>query len=91
MLGCTGYCPSDLAGMEGHEELGRWLAILEMNLVQKLSTLVKLPMWLTEPINNLGISTRVSGKDQFTWERYGGLRRMRSTRKRKTYENIVVN
>ena len=79
-----GYCPSDLAGMEGYEDLGRWLARAEMNIVLELQYLSpydkeKLPNWLTaKGGSDLGISTRMSERDQFTWERYGGIRRMRS-------------
>jgi hypothetical protein len=80
-----GYCPSDLAGMEGYEDFARWLTLVETELVLRIDDmdhgkddLSSFPKWLTDPIDHLGISTRVSGKEQFTWERYGGLRRMRS-------------
>jgi hypothetical protein len=76
-----GYCPSDLAGMEGYEAFARWLALAETELVLRIDDtddFSSFPKWLIDPIDHLEISTRVSGEEQFTWERYGGLRRMRS-------------
>eukprot|EP00980_Cylindrotheca_fusiformis_P026364 scaffold15973_cov120-Cylindrotheca_fusiformis.AAC.5 len=78
-----GYCPSDLAGMEGYESLARWLVNAELKLVERLCDvdsvpILKFPSWLTDPIGHLEISTRVSEEEHCTWERYGGLRRMRS-------------
>lgn len=72
-----GWCPSDLAGMEGHDDLARILANKEMHLVTKLSmNNVDLPSWLTG--TREGISMRVSDRELYTWERLGGVRRMRS-------------
>jgi ankyrin repeat protein len=72
-----GYCPSDLAGMEGHHELARSLATMEMDLIKNLSMeYADLPSWLTDAQE--GISMRVSEKELYTWERFGGQRRMRS-------------
>lgn len=78
-----GYCPSDLAGIEGNEKLARFLAKNEMTLVQDLklnqeknrnNLPVNWPDWLHKSRN--GISMRLSEKEQHTWERYGGIRRM---------------
>jgi hypothetical protein len=73
-----GYCPSDLAGMEGYEDLARWLALKEMDLIRnlKLSSSTTITTWLYD--NKSGISMRISEKEKYTWERYGGIRRMRS-------------
>jgi hypothetical protein len=75
-----GYCPSDLAGMEGHEDFGRWLAQIEMKLVETQYSVDKSEMvkWLTDPIGNIGTYSRLSEIEQYTWEKHGGLRRMRS-------------
>jgi hypothetical protein len=69
--------------MEGYEDFARWLALAETELVLRIDDmdhgkddLSSFPKWLTDPTDHLGISARVSGKEQF--ERYGGLRRMRS-------------
>jgi hypothetical protein len=80
-----GYCPSDLAGMEGHEDLARWLALNEMNLIRHLKlktasendpTVRILPEWLYGSLKD--ISMRISESELYTWEPYGGVRRMRS-------------
>jgi ankyrin repeat protein len=76
-----GYCPSDLAGMEGHEELAKWIARVETELIRRLfpdgvSSSTTIPDWLSDEIAN--VSMRMSEKEQYTWEKYAGLRRMRS-------------
>lgn len=72
-----GWCPSDLAGMEGYDELARIIANREMHLIEKLSmNSLDLPSWLTG--TREGISMRVSERELYTWERLGGVRRMRS-------------
>jgi hypothetical protein len=79
------YCPSDLAGMEGYEDLARFLALSEMDLIRSLKlnpsldysdSLMTSPGWLHD--SRSGISMRICEKDQYTWERHGGIRRMRS-------------
>ena len=73
-----GYCGSDLAGMEGHDDLARVLARMEMDVACSIPTddATKLPAWLTAIYE--GLSMRVSGKDLYSWEKYGGVRRIRS-------------
>jgi ankyrin repeat protein len=72
-----GYCASDLAGIEGHIELAETLASMEMEVASRLSAhSTELPVWLTEPQE--GISMRVSDKELYSWEKYGGVRRIRS-------------
>ena len=73
-----GYCGSDLAGMEGHDDLARALAGMEMDVVSSFSIgdATTLPPWVTEI--HEGISMRVSDKDLYSWEKYGGVRRIRS-------------
>lgn len=72
-----GWCPSDLAGMEGHHDLARILADREMHLITKLAmNTMDLPSWLTA--TREGVSMRVSERELYTWERLGGVRRMRS-------------
>lgn len=79
-----GYCPSDLAGMEGYEDFARWLVMVETGLVEKLRILDALvdpsllPNWLTGPAPYLNSRATGSEKENYTWERYGGLRRMRA-------------
>lgn len=83
-----GYCPSDLAGMEGYEKLAKWLASNEMALIERLRlfkavgepgkglTKCSKTSWLyeTESQSRLHLSER----DHYVWEKYGGIRRMRS-------------
>ena len=77
-----GYCPSDLAGMEGFETLARMLASSEIELVSKfVGTLSinypeKEPHWLFESTQGV-TDIRITEKEKHTWERFGGLRRMR--------------
>lgn len=73
---CKGYCPSDLAGMEGNEELARFLVGVELDTIERVVVVIRnlsLPEWL----DGLKIGTRVSEKEQFIWEPHGGIRRMR--------------
>jgi hypothetical protein len=72
-----GYCASDLAGMEGYHELAQTLANKEMDVVCSLSTkAIELPTWVTE--TQPGISMRISDKELYSWEKHGGVRRIRS-------------
>ncbi len=76
------WCPSDLAGMEGHKDLAILVAEMEMGLIKNLTmNNVDLPSWLTA--TQEGISMRISEKELYTWERFGGVRRMRSRLKMK--------
>lgn len=80
----TGYCPSDLAGMEGNEELARFLVGVELDMVERIvaattnnnNTGGPLPAWLDGNARG-STTTRVSDNEQFTWEPHGGTRRMR--------------
>ena len=85
-----GYCPSDLAGMEGYEEFAKWLATMEIRMCQSLgcAPVYEVPTGYssggTFPIITNG-SGNVKNNDvsrssssSFVWEKYGGLRRMRS-------------
>jgi ankyrin repeat protein len=72
-----GYCPSDLAGMEGHEDFAKFLAKVEMNVCQLLNCLPQ----CTLPDGYCGalfVSARMGNELMCTWEKYGGLRRMKS-------------
>lgn len=78
-----GYCPSDLAGMEGHGDLAKELARMEMELITSSNVgvdLSLLPPWLTA--KHEGISMHISENERFHWERFGGQRRMRSRLRR---------
>jgi ankyrin repeat protein len=70
-----GYCPSDLAGMEGHSDLAVLLAITEVNVSQKLKVTPKFES-PEEFGNHYDQGDRVM--ENWTWEKYGGLRRMNS-------------
>lgn len=82
MCGGTGYCPSDLAGMEGNEELARFLVGVELDMVERIiasntnNNAGPLPAWLDDNTSG-STTTRVSDNEQFTWEPHGGTRRMR--------------
>jgi ankyrin repeat protein len=73
--GCT---PSDLAGMEGHEELAAWVAAQEMKGVQIAMTIeasFQPPKWLVEAPEGIAIMTRSS---ELVFEPWAGVRRMHS-------------
>lgn len=71
-----GYCPSDLAGMEGHQKLAVHLAQQEMAAFEHISKSDAKPKWLYDCEDLM--STRVSERELFLWEKYGGIRRMGS-------------
>jgi ankyrin repeat protein len=87
-----GYCPSDLAGMEGHEELARTLVKWEMDWIATnrdslLQRTFSLPAWLTMVPE--GISMRPSSdKELFIWEPLGGVRRMKSVLANKWFKAL---
>eukprot|EP00934_Nitzschia_sp_Nitz4_P001812 Nitzschia sp. Nitz4//scaffold195_size40117//17062//18636//NITZ4_007576-RA/size40117-processed-gene-0.14-mRNA-1//1//CDS//3329540365//1812//frame0 len=72
-------CPSDLAGMEGHADLAKDLAQLEMKAIQRLSRKqeldcdVSLPDWLTKDGHDM---RPLSEKEMYLWEAKSGIRRM---------------
>lgn len=73
-----GYCPSDLAGVEGHEEFAKFLASVEIDVCTNLRRLpsYRLPRGIGD-----GVLTVYSPKlDDIMciWEKYGGFRRMNS-------------
>jgi hypothetical protein len=72
-----GCCPSDLAGVEGHEELAKWLATNEMQLVQECDKHSKeVPKWLVSPTENRQVISSAEKITEFTWEPWSGVRRM---------------
>jgi hypothetical protein len=71
-----GYCPSDLAGMEGHEELAVQIAQLEMNTFERIWTRNVKPRWAFDFEEIM--KTRISEKELYLWEKHGGIRRMGS-------------
>lgn len=71
------YCPSDLAGMEGNDGVARTVATLEVKYIENLlNCCSSLPSWLIDAREE--IATRISDKEWDIWERFGGIRRMRS-------------
>lgn len=69
-----GYCPSDLAGIEGHDDFANWLATIEIRICRKLgiAPMYEIPNgFASDGAHVHEIACRV-------WEKYGGLRRMRS-------------
>jgi ankyrin repeat protein len=71
--GCT---PSDLAGMEGHEELASWIAAQETKSVQIAMTReasFEPPKWLVEAPEGVAMLTRSS---EIVFEPWAGVRRM---------------
>ena len=66
-----GYCPSDLAGMEGHEEFAVWLASIEIKVCKRLkcAPTYEIPQ---------GFSFQTNVSSDCMWEQYGGLRRIQS-------------
>jgi len=72
-----GCCPSDLAGMEGHEKLAKWL-VNEESLATKFVVPSTLPDWICTLIENEFLSDVkfcVEWAKTF-WGRGGGARRM---------------
>jgi hypothetical protein len=73
--GCT---PSDLAGMEGHEELAAWIAAQETKSVQIAMTIeasFEPPKWLVEAPEGVAMLTSSS---ELVFEPWAGVRRMHS-------------
>jgi len=66
-----GYCPSDLAGMEGHQDFAEWLAKIEIRVCERLGC---------TPFYDIPkeYSSGNSSSSHNIWEQYGGLRRIRS-------------
>ena len=81
-----GFGPSDLAGMEGHEELARWLAAQEILLVQTVLSQA-LEERQCDPLRVEWLHSKLPGvtshllqnKEKYIWERHGAVRRMRSS------------
>jgi ankyrin repeat protein len=72
---CT---PSDLAGMEGHEELAAWIAAQEIKSVQiavTRETSFEPPKWLVEAPEGVAMLTDSS---ELVFEPWAGVRRMRN-------------
>lgn len=80
-----GSCPSDLAGVEGYEELAKWLATNEMQLVQEYGKGQEngddsqglIPTWLVTPTRQKEL-IRTETITEFTWEPWSGVCRMQS-------------
>ena len=79
-----GCCPSDLAGMEGHHRLVKWLSAKEQALVVKHIFTVgstgmrNAPEWLVTAVENESVSGgkyNVKSAETF-WGAGGGVRRM---------------
>ncbi|KAL3923461.1 MAG: hypothetical protein SGILL_001641 [Bacillariaceae sp.] len=72
-----GYCPSDLAGMEGHETLASLLANTEIHLCQKLQ---RSPSFdVPEEFAHAHCTGIAQSKEKWTFEKYGGLGRIRAS------------
>ena len=71
-----GYCPSDLAGMEGHDEFAEWLARVEIRVCRSLDCIptYEIPAGFSVDC----ASFQSSNSSSHVWEQYGGLRRIRS-------------
>ena len=67
-----GYCPSDLAGMEGHEDFAEWLATIEIKVCKHLDCAPTYEIPKGYSFQNSSVSS------SRIWEQYGGLRRIRS-------------
>jgi hypothetical protein len=77
-----GCCPSDLAGMEGHEELAKYLSVNEQTLASRilLSALSPLPEWVRTSIEKEYVSIKHSMEwAQTFWGPGGGVRRIAHT------------
>lgn len=72
--GCT---PSDLAGMEGHEELAVWVAEQETHLVALAAQEkgFEAPTWIMETPEGVAM---LAPSNRLVWEPWAGLRRLRS-------------
>ena len=72
-----GCCPSDLAGMEGHVELAKWLAAKEIEVALRViqpQASFALPSWFTSSTQFFDM--RIFHQDLYAWEKLGGVRRM---------------
>jgi hypothetical protein len=74
-----GYCPSDLAGMEGHDDFAEWLVAIEIRVCQILDCIpaYEIPAGYSLDCNSSFKSSNTSSS--YLWEQYGGLRRMKSS------------
>jgi ankyrin repeat protein len=79
-----GYCPSDLAGMDGHsnnEEFAKWLAMIEVQICQNLNCVPMYEIPKEYSYSDNIKSNSNSNNNKNSWEQYGGLRRIRSALK----------
>lgn len=76
-----GYCPSDLAGMEGHIAFAEWLATIEIEVCRILdrAPAYQIPAeYSSDCAGSFETNMIPSESAHNNWEQYGGLRRMRS-------------
>jgi ankyrin repeat protein len=74
-----GYCPSDLAGMEGHNDFAEYLASIEIRVCQTLGCIPAygIPAGYCHA-SFKSSSTTTNAPSSYIWEQYGGLRRMKN-------------
>ncbi|CAJ1966694.1 unnamed protein product [Cylindrotheca closterium] len=72
-----GYCPSDLAGMEGNEELAKFLVGVELDVIERVATSNTGPLSLPEWLGDSRGTQAYCANEQFVWEPQGGIRRMK--------------
>jgi len=71
-----GYCPSDLAGMEGHHDFANWLVTVEIRICRFLDCT---PSFDVPEGYSLGcVPSNKTNPSLHVWEQYGGLRRIKS-------------
>ena len=71
-----GYCPSDLAGMEGHNDFAEYLATIEFRVCQNLNCI---PAYeIPAGYCNASFKSSSNASSSYLWEQYGGLRRMKA-------------
>jgi len=71
-----GYCPSDLAGMEGHDDFAKWLVTVEIRMCRALDCI---PVYeIPAGYSSDCASFKNTASTSYVWEKYGGLRRIRS-------------
>jgi ankyrin repeat protein len=76
-----GYCPSDLAGLEGYNDLAIFLAKIEMEIcrhIRQIPSCNELPEGYGGYSRGINNDVTKSNEKEYVWEKYGGLRRIMS-------------
>ena len=71
-----GYCPSDLAGMEGYHDFANWLVTVEIRICRTLDCTPSFDVPAGYSLDRVPLNK--NSPSSHVWEQYGGLRRIKS-------------